>query len=46
MRIAISHTTRYRFDAPARYGVQRLRLRRANARCRMCWNGRWPWMAR
>jgi len=27
MRIAISHTTRYRFDAPARYGVQRLRLR-------------------
>lgn len=27
MRIAISHTTRYRFDTPARYGVQRLRLR-------------------
>lgn len=27
MRIAISHTTRYRFEAPVRYGVQRLRLR-------------------
>jgi len=27
MRIAISHTTRYHFDSPARYGVQRLRLR-------------------
>lgn len=27
MRIAISHTTRYRFDTPARYGVQRLRMR-------------------
>jgi transglutaminase-like putative cysteine protease len=27
MRIAISHTTRYQFDAPVRYGVQRLRLR-------------------
>jgi transglutaminase-like putative cysteine protease len=27
MRIAISHTTRYRFETPARYGVQRLRLR-------------------
>jgi transglutaminase-like putative cysteine protease len=27
MRIAISHTTCYRFEAPVRYGVQRLRLR-------------------
>lgn len=27
MRIAISHTTRYHFDDPVRYGVQRLRLR-------------------
>ena len=26
MRIAISHTTRYRFDAPASHGLQRLRL--------------------
>ncbi|HZU62678.1 MAG TPA: transglutaminase family protein [Novosphingobium sp.] len=26
MRIAISHTTRYRFDEPASYGLQRLRL--------------------
>ena len=26
MRIAISHTTRYRFDSPASHGLQRLRL--------------------
>ena len=31
MRIAISHTTTYRFDSPARHGLQRLRLTPGNS---------------
>ena len=31
MRIAIRHTTRYRFDQPPAHGLQRLRLRPKSA---------------